>query len=89
MTFPLTSPSEILRSLITNNDSSLAAILFGRFLRQLLTVRLLTVVCCISHLCASFSAPEKVSRSRAASLVCLLEGTNTMTGFLGECLTID
>ena len=41
-----------------------------------------------SHLCASLSAPENVSRSRAVSLVLRLEGTNTMTGFLGECLMI-
>ena len=43
----------------------------------------------LAYLCASFSAPEKVSRSRAVSLVCLLDGTKTMTGFLGECFTID
>lgn len=43
----------------------------------------------VAYLCASFSAPEKVSRSRAVSLVCLLDGTKTMTGFLGECFTID
>ena len=56
---------------------------------MVVVVVVVVVVVYLSYLCASFSAPEKVSRSRAVSLVCLLEGTKTMTGFFGECFMMD
>ena len=34
--------------------------------------------------CGWFSAPQKESKSRAVILLCLRDGTNTITGFLGD-----
>ena len=41
------------------------------------------------NLCGWFSAPQKDNKSNAVILLCLREGTNTMTGFLDESLVID
>ena len=43
---------------------------------------------CKIHLFGLSSAAQYVSKSIAVIFVCLRDGTNTRTGFLGECFMI-